>query len=276
MRLVDPEVVGRIDERRVADPAVVGGQLDEVDARRPRADREVERRAAVRADHGIVTGWFNGHAVHERVAVRPHVLAPGAEGLERQRGRVGLDRQPRRARGDVALGREAGVDAEDPHDRRLELPACPRVVVAVRAPVAGRVGRRDPHQVRARPDRPVRVPGERVPARPQVRRQLVDRLGGADRRVTSKCTIARSLSVNEILADSRRPSPFGEIVVSGSCRPGTAAATVVGVDVHQLRGGPVDPQGVRGEDAPAPDEPDLVLPSRHPARRGGRSSAASR
>ena len=36
---------------------------------------------------------------------------------------------------------------------------------------------------------------------------------------TSKCTIARSLSVNEILADSRRPSPLGEIVVTRVLSP---------------------------------------------------------
>ena len=36
---------------------------------------------------------------------------------------------------------------------------------------------------------------------------------------TSKCTIARSLSVNEILADSRSLSPFGEIVVTRVLSP---------------------------------------------------------
>ena len=38
-------------------------------------------------------------------------------------------------------------------------------------------------------------------------------------RVTSKCTCAGSFSVNEILADSRSLSPFGEIVVERSVSP---------------------------------------------------------
>ncbi len=38
-------------------------------------------------------------------------------------------------------------------------------------------------------------------------------------RVTSKCTCAGSVSVNAILADSRSPSPFGEIVVKRFLSP---------------------------------------------------------
>ena len=168
-------------ERRVADPAVVRGQLDEVDPGRPGAEGTVQRRPAVTRlpldRHRLV----DGDAVHQRVAVRARVLAARPERLQRQRVGVGLDREPGRARGDVALGREAGVDAEHADDRRAELAALARVVGAVRAPVAGAVEGAEADQIRARPDRPVREPRERVPARLQVRPQLVDRRRRAER-----------------------------------------------------------------------------------------------
>ena len=84
-------------ERRVADPAVVRRQLHEVDAGRPRADREVERRAAVSGRPGNRHRLVHRHAVHERVAVRRAFLRPGAEGLQGQRLCIGLDRQAGRA-----------------------------------------------------------------------------------------------------------------------------------------------------------------------------------
>ena len=119
------------DERRVADPPVVGGQLDEVDARGPGADGEVERRASVAGAPWDRHRLIDRHAVHQRVAVREDVLRPRAERLQRQRARVGLDREPRCARGDVALAGEARVDAEHADDRGREAAAGLGVVGAV-------------------------------------------------------------------------------------------------------------------------------------------------
>ena len=252
------------DERRVADPAVVRRQLHEVDTRRPGADRKVERRSAVSGRPGNRHGLVHRHAVHQRVAVRRAFLRPRAERLQRQRLGIGLDRQAGGAGRDVALGGEARVDAEDSHDRRLQLPAAACGVVAVRAPVAGRVGRRDPYEVRARAHRPVREPGERVPARPQVRGQLVDRLRGADRR--------RHLEVHDrALAERERDlGRLAQLVpVRGDRRHAglvaleRLAAAVVGGDVHRPGRDPVDRDGGLREDPQAVDQPDLVLAVRH-------------
>ena len=83
-------------------------------------------------------------------------------------------------------------------------------------------------------------------------------------RVTSKCTRARSLSVKPIFADSRSPSPFGEIVVRSSLSPWNGLrSAVVGVEVRDRRRRPVDPQRGRSELAAALDEADQVAALRH-------------
>ena len=247
-------------EGRVADPSVVRGQLDEVDTRRPGAERPVQRRAAVPRlpldRHRLV----DGNAVHQRVAVRARVLAACAEGLQRQRGGVGLDRQPGGARGDVALGREARVDAEHADDRRAELAALARVVGAVGAPVAGAVEGAEADQVRARPDRPVREPGERVPARLQVRPELVDRRRRAERPRHLEVHLRRPRSgVKPILADSRSSSPFGEIVVRRSLSPWNGIRSRLRARMFvSARRRLVDAERRGGEDAEAVDEADRV------------------
>ena len=167
--------------------------------------------------------------------MRPRVLRPGAERLQRQRGRVGLDREPGRA---VRRRSSPGVKPASTPSTRTTADLSRRPARALSAPYVRRLPAASVVVIRTRyvraPIDSVRLPGEDVPAGPQVRLQLVDRLRGADR--------PRHLEVDErALAErearswpTRAARPRSARSSSGGgCRPGTASRLpVAGADVR--------------------------------------------
>ena len=151
------------DEGRVADAAVAGVELREVEAARPVADGQADRGRRVRVARPVDLLGVRDRRPCELVGRgrRPgarRVVEPKREGR-----RIGRHPQQRRVSGRVALAREARLDAEDTDDRGGEVAPGVGSLGAVRAPVPRRVDRGQEQEVGAGRGVGRRRPEERAP-----------------------------------------------------------------------------------------------------------------